>query len=114
MAYSAGFTPHPKVSYANAAPTGAASEAEYLEISLARRCDPQQLRRALDDALPDGLDLVDAVEAGPGSLADRLQASVWRGEVPGGAPPAPPAPGQAVPPPPRGAVQRVTETGRPT
>ena len=83
MAYSAGFTPHPKVSYANAAPTGAASEAEYLEISLARRCDPQLLRKALDEALPDGLDLVDAVEAGPGSLADRLQASVWRVELPG-------------------------------
>ncbi|MEI8261382.1 MAG: TIGR03936 family radical SAM-associated protein, partial [Actinomycetes bacterium] len=29
MAYSAGFHPHPKVSYANAAPTGVASEAEY-------------------------------------------------------------------------------------
>jgi radical SAM-linked protein len=86
MAYSAGFTPHPKVSYANAAPTGAASEAEYLEISLARRCDPQLLRKALDDALPDGLDLVDAVEAGPGSLADRLQASVWRVELPDVAP----------------------------
>src|SRR5215470_2358782 len=34
MAYSAGFTPHPKVSYANAAPTGTGSEAEFLEIAL--------------------------------------------------------------------------------
>jgi radical SAM-linked protein len=83
MAYSAGFTPHPKVSYANAAPTGAASEAEYLEISLAERCDPELLRKALDEALPAGLDLVAAVEAGPGSLADRLQASAWRIELPG-------------------------------
>jgi radical SAM-linked protein len=83
MAYSAGFTPHPKISYANAAPTGAASEAEYLEIALAERCDPGRLREALDAALPDGLDLVDAVEAGPGALADRLQASLWRVELPG-------------------------------
>lgn len=83
MAYSAGFTPHPKVSYANAAPTGAASEAEYLEIALAERCDPARLREALDAALPDGLDLVDAVEAGPGALAERLQASVWQVELPG-------------------------------
>ena len=30
MAFSAGFHPHPKISYANGAPTGAASEAEYL------------------------------------------------------------------------------------
>ena len=39
MAYSAGFTPHPKISYVGAAPTGTASEAEYLEIGLARSCD---------------------------------------------------------------------------
>ena len=35
MAYSSGFSPHPRISYANASPTGAASEAEYLEIGLA-------------------------------------------------------------------------------
>lgn len=83
MAYSAGFTPHPKISYANAAPTGAASEAEYLEISLARRCDPDHVRAALDQALPPGLDVVEAVEAVPGALADRLQASVWQIELAG-------------------------------
>ena len=38
MAYSAGFRPHPKISYANAAPTGVASEAEYIEIGLAAPC----------------------------------------------------------------------------
>jgi radical SAM-linked protein len=78
MAYSAGFNPHPKISYANAAPTGAASEAEYVELGLFRRCDPDQVRQALDAALPDGLDVVDLVEAGPGALADRLQASRWQ------------------------------------
>lgn len=81
MAYSAGFTPHPKISYANAAPTGAASEAEYLEIGLSRRCDPESLRRALDGSLPAGLDILEVVEAGPGGLADRLEASHWRIEV---------------------------------
>ena len=44
MAYSAGFRPHPKISYANAAPTGVASEAEYIEIRLAARFDVDQLR----------------------------------------------------------------------
>jgi len=83
MAYSAGFSPHPRISYANAAPTGAASEAEYVEIQLARRCDVEQIRVALDRALPDGLDITQAVEAGPGALADRLQASVWRIELGG-------------------------------
>ncbi|MFF2211653.1 TIGR03936 family radical SAM-associated protein [Streptomyces antibioticus] len=77
MAYSAGFTPHPKVSYANAAPTGTGSEAEYLEIALTAARDPEKLRALLDESLPAGLDIVDAVEARTSGLADRLTASVW-------------------------------------
>ena len=77
MAYSAGFSPHPKISYAGAAPTGTASEAEFVEIGLARTCDIEQVRAALDEALPPGIDVVEAVPAGPGSLADRLAASRW-------------------------------------
>jgi len=77
MAYSAGFTPHPKVSYANAAPTGTGSEAEYLEIALTESRDPERLRELLDESLPAGLDIVDAVEARTSGLADRLTASVW-------------------------------------
>ena len=50
MAFSAGFSPHPKISYLGAAPTGAASEAEYLEIGVTVRCDPEALRLALDAA----------------------------------------------------------------
>ncbi|WP_129309202.1 TIGR03936 family radical SAM-associated protein [Streptomyces sp. L2] len=77
MAYSAGFTPHPKVSYANAAPTGTGSEAEFLEIALTAPRDPETLRALLDESLPPGLDVVDAVEARTSGLADRLTASVW-------------------------------------
>ncbi|MEU9557466.1 TIGR03936 family radical SAM-associated protein [Streptomyces fumanus] len=77
MAYSAGFTPHPKVSYANAAPTGTGSEAEYLEIALTEPRDPDRLRVLLDESMPAGLDIVDAVEARTPGLADRLTASVW-------------------------------------
>ncbi|MEU8509196.1 TIGR03936 family radical SAM-associated protein [Streptomyces brevispora] len=77
MAYSAGFTPHPKVSYANAAPTGTGSEAEFLEIALTEARDPETLRELLNDSLPDGLDITDAVEARTSGLADRLTASIW-------------------------------------
>jgi radical SAM-linked protein len=77
MAFSAGFHPHPKISYANAAPTGTASEAEYFEISVTERVDIERVRAALDEALPDGLDVLEVVEATPGALADRLQASDW-------------------------------------
>ena len=83
MAYSAGFSPHPKISYANAAPTGAASEAEYVEIGVVHRCDPAAVRVELDAALPPGLDVIDVVEARTPDLVARLEASRWRIEVPG-------------------------------
>ena len=85
MAYSAGFSPHPKVSYVGAAPTGVASEAEYLEIGLAVVVDVQRLRDVLDASLPPGLDVLECVEARPGGggLADRVDASAWRVELPG-------------------------------
>ena len=86
MAYSSGFSPHPRISYANAAPTGAASEAEYLEIGLAEVCDPAHIRTALDAALPPGLDVVEVVAAAPGALADRLTGSRWRIDLVGVAP----------------------------
>ncbi|GLZ07698.1 radical SAM protein [Actinomadura sp. NBRC 104412] len=81
VAFSAGFSPHPKISYAGAAATGVASEAEYLEIGLTETRDPGRVRAELDAALPDGLDIVDVVAAGPektSALADRLEASEWR------------------------------------
>ena len=81
MAYSSGFNPHPRISYANASPTGAASEAEYLEIGLARTLDPAEVHTALADAMPDGLDVVAVVESSGGSLADRLEASRWAIDV---------------------------------
>jgi radical SAM-linked protein len=81
MGYSAGFSPHPKISYVGAAPTGVASEAEYLEIGLAERVDVDELRALIDAALPDGLDIVDAVESAGGSLAERMEATAWRIEL---------------------------------
>lgn len=81
MAYSSGFNPHPRISYAGAAPTGAASEAEYVEIMLREVVDPTATMALLDEALPDGLDLVDVVVSEGGSLADRLQASSWRIDI---------------------------------
>ncbi len=84
MAYSAGFHPHPRISYVNAAPTGVASLAEYLEIALAEWRDPAEVAAVLDAALPAGLDVLQAVDAAdcpPGSLADAIQASHWQLEL---------------------------------
>ena len=82
MAYSSGFNPHPRISYAGAAPTGSASEAEYLELALAEVVDPASVHAALDEALPDGLDVVEVVEAPGAGLTDLLQASRWQIALP--------------------------------
>ncbi len=64
IAYSAGFTPHPKISYAGAAATGVASEAEYLELAFTSPCAPEDVRARLDAALPDGIDVIEVTERG--------------------------------------------------
>lgn len=111
MAYSAGFSPHPRISYANAAPTGAASEAEYVEIGVVTRCDPDRLRDELDAALPPGLDVVECVEAHTPDLVARLEASRWRIEIPGIGADALAAAWQALLAAPEAPVQRLMKAG---
>ena len=86
IAFSAGFSPHPRISYANSAPTGAASEAEYVELALTESVDVEAIRSALDAALPEGFDVLRVVLATPPDLAERLQASRWRIALPDLAP----------------------------
>jgi radical SAM-linked protein len=86
VAHSHGFSPHPRLSWIGAAPTGAASEAEYLEIGLTRPVDPGALATVLDAALPDGLDVLAAAVAEGAPLAERIDASEWRIALPGVAP----------------------------
>ena len=89
VAYSAGFSPHPKISYAGGAPTGTASEAEYLEIALTGVCARAQVRDRLNAALPDGIDVIEVVELAGGLGGDRglrLEESQWRVVLPGVAP----------------------------
>jgi radical SAM-linked protein len=83
VAYSHGFNPHPRLSWVGAAPTGSASEAEYVEIGLARPVDLATLATGLDAALPDGLDVLAAAPADGAALADRIDASRWVLELPG-------------------------------
>jgi len=83
IAHSAGFTPHPKISYAGGAPTGVASEAEYLSLALTRRTDPTVVREGLNAALPDGIEVIDIAEDAGGLPASQLVASEWRVLLPG-------------------------------
>jgi radical SAM-linked protein len=86
VAYSAGFSPHPKISYAGGAPTGTASEAEYLEIALTGVCAAPDVRDRLNAALPDGIDVIEVLELAGGLGGERglrLEVSQWRVVLPG-------------------------------
>ena len=85
VAHSAGFSPHPKISYSGGAPTGAASEAEFLEISLTAQVDPGVVATRLDAALPDGIDVIEVADLAA-APAPRLEASDWQVVLPGVAP----------------------------
>ena len=92
IAYSAGFTPHPKISYPGGAPTCVASEAEYLSLALTARQAETQVCQRLNAALPDGIDVIDVTElegayggASPraGTAFGHLEASEWEVVLPG-------------------------------
>ncbi len=91
IAYSAGFSPHPRISYAGGAQTGTASEAEYLELGLTGPCAASDVRDRLDAALPSGIDVIEVREMTSGPAAGQLgalglEASDWEVVLPGVAP----------------------------
>ena len=83
VSLSQGFSPHPRLSWIGASPTGAASEAEFVEIGLTRDLAPEDVGREVGAVLPEGLVVLDVVRSGPGALADRIDGSAWRIELPG-------------------------------
>ncbi len=83
IAYSVGFTPHPKISYAGGVPTGVASEAEYLSLLLTSQVEAAAVRKRLNAALPDGIDVIAVAEVTGGLPASQLTASEWQVTLPG-------------------------------
>jgi radical SAM-linked protein len=87
IAYSEGFSPHPKVSFADALPLGYASTGEYAELQFAAPVDVTWALERLNDAFPDGLAVLDAIavdEQAP-RLGRLLRASCWDLRYPPGA-----------------------------
>jgi hypothetical protein len=62
VAYSQGFTPHPRISYGPALATGYSSEAEFFDLELASPVDPDGFRDRLNGSLPAGLQILEARE----------------------------------------------------
>ncbi len=85
IAYSEGFSPHPKVSFPDALPLGYASTGEYAELTFA---GPHRRRRGLRGAqrrVPEGgVRHAVAVADGEPKLASLLRASCWDVAYPAG------------------------------
>lgn len=79
IAYSEGFTPHPKVSFPDALPVGYASTGEYAELTFAADIDPGRGLGRLSAALPTGMDITTylTVPDGARKLASFLKATIW-------------------------------------
>ena len=82
VAYSAGFSPRPKISFGLALPTGAESLAEYLDFDLPEDLSPSDLASLpgrLGVELPEGMGVGAAVRVGAGepSLQHDVVACCW-------------------------------------
>jgi radical SAM-linked protein len=85
VAYTAGFSPRPQLSFGLALPTGCESVAEYLDITLAEPFDAAAVGALLGPLLPEGVDVVAAgvIEPGTASLQEAVSSCTWEIEVPG-------------------------------
>jgi radical SAM-linked protein len=85
VAYTEGFSPHPKLSFGLALSTGHESLGEYLDVDLAEPVDIERIAARLDPCLPIGLDVQAAAEIEPGtpSLQQAVTSCTWRIEVTG-------------------------------
>lgn len=61
-AYSQGFNPHLLISFACALPVGVCSNAEYVEVQLEKFYHPSECIRRLNEVLPQGVKVINAVE----------------------------------------------------
>lgn len=83
LAFTEGFAPRPKVSFGLALSVGHESDAEYLDVELARSLDVTDACSGLDAALPDGVQVTGAapLEARAPALQEAVSCVGWRIEV---------------------------------
>ncbi|MGE5072333.1 MAG: TIGR03936 family radical SAM-associated protein [Anaerolineae bacterium] len=80
LAYSHGFHPQPKITFASALPLGFSSRAEVMDIRLQSDMSPNDLPRLLKDALPPGIDIlaVEQVDEGEPALQVQIQSAEYQ------------------------------------
>lgn len=83
VAFTQGFSPHPKVSYSQPTSVGIESRAEFADIELHTAITPEELITKLNIVLPDGFSVLEADEIPLKTphLASQIVQSVYRVEV---------------------------------
>ncbi|MFC2072443.1 TIGR03936 family radical SAM-associated protein [Chloroflexota bacterium] len=64
IAYSEGFSPHPRISLAAPLPVGVTSEAELMDIFIARLVSPHWFTTAISQQLPPGIEMLGVYQVG--------------------------------------------------
>lgn len=83
MAYSQGFSPHPKISIAAPLPIGVTSDGELMDILIRKRVSPYYFIKAVGEQLPRGIGIlrVEQVALTLPSLQSQIRQSEYRVEV---------------------------------
>jgi len=82
LAFTKGFNPHPKISFAAPLSVGIAGEQEFADIELLEFISVEDLRRNLSLALPEGLEVLEAriLNEVTSSLMAKVDRAVYRAE----------------------------------
>ncbi|MFZ5827321.1 MAG: TIGR03936 family radical SAM-associated protein [Bacillota bacterium] len=86
IAYSQGFNPHPRISFASALATGTSSEGEFIDVELTEEMEPQAFVAQANAHCPQGIRLMEArhLPAAKGdSLMSLIDAAEYRLTVTG-------------------------------
>ena len=83
LAYSEGFSPHPRISLAAPLPIGVTSEAELMDIFASRWVSPHFFTKAISQQLPPGIEVLQVYQIAPGlpSLQSKIRYAEYRVEV---------------------------------
>lgn len=83
LRFSAGFNPHPLLSFASALSTGMAGDAEWFDVQLDGELTPADFTERLNAALPRGMFISGAfaAPAGMGSLSGALRAAAYEARL---------------------------------
>jgi radical SAM-linked protein len=83
LAYSRGFNPRPKITFASALPLGFTSRGEVMDLLLERRLSPHHVVQRVKEQLPPGVEIVSVEEVYPAlpSLQSQVRFAEYRAVV---------------------------------